>query len=217
MTILIKKITSKKLITLCLAIVALSLVFLLFTKYGGTSSNKNFEITTIKERNVRAFERRHIQVDVYVPEAITKKERESVLKDIAASYAAKNFQFIEVTLRPNADKSYYNRFGSLGKVEYSPDGCNFRGKHCGWTKWDTEISNHKITEEDENHMALYIKNHKNILYDFNLRRHENIEEVKKINLEFRAAMANDLGISPGEYQPFQIDRKYLVDTENMTF
>lgn len=166
---------------------------------------KNIETQIVNERDTSIRGRKRGQFEVYAPDAITKDEREQVLKDVAKKYADKGYQYFDVRIVPVDDPEYTNYFGSFGNATYDVDGCGPSGRDCGKDKWRIKVSDYVLTDSNKAYMDSFIKNHKAILYDFN-RDPDNwtAEKQQQLDKEFEEAIAKDLGVEPDDIPVFMI-------------
>lgn len=166
---------------------------------------KDIQITTINERDTSFAGRKRGQFEVYAPDAITKDEREKVLKDVAKKYADQGYQYFDIRIVPVDDPEYTTYFGNFANATYDVDGCGPSGRDCGKDKWRMKVSDYVLTNSNKAYMNSFIKNHKAILYDFN-RDPDNwtAEKQEQLDKEFEEAIAKDLGVEPDDIPVFMI-------------
>lgn len=171
----------------------------------GSEPTKNISANIFKENDTSFSSRKRIQVDVYAPEAITKLQREQVLKNIAQRYVDQGYDYTQVYLRPTSEANYNANFGSLGFIEVIPDGCGVSGKDCGGDKIKIKVSDYVLKANDQKYMDSFVKNHKAILYDFNQDPDNwTQEKANELEQQFNEAIAKDLGVNPDDVPVFMV-------------
>ena len=166
---------------------------------------EEIEVEIISEKDTSFSGRKRIQLEVYAPIAKNAHDRELVLREFIKHSEKAGFQYTQVFIRPIGDPDYYASFGMLGSVEYSVDGCGVSGKDCGQDKWKIKTSDYFITDDDQEYMDFYIKNHRAILLDFN-RDPDNwsLERAEELEEKFNKTLAKDLGVDVDNLPMFMV-------------
>lgn len=166
---------------------------------------KNIETQIVNERDTSIRGRKRGQFEVYAPEAVTKDERENVLKSIAQKYADQGYEYFDIRLVPVNDPEYTTYFGYFGRATYDADGCGPSGRDCGNKKWVSRTSSHVLSDSDKSYINSFIKNHKATLYDFNNDPDNwTAEEQERLDREFLEGIARDLGVKPEDVSAFMV-------------